>query len=101
MRNKLWTNEEDKVIISQVKMYPENLRRAFIESSEKLKRTEAACANRWYAHISKQPNRENTCFVSISRKSYGRNRKNMCTVIDKKQSFWTKVISLLFNKNKW
>lgn len=97
--HKKWTENEDKVILRFVKESPENLSEAFKKASENLdNRTPASCSYRWYSHISRDANKASTCFVTLSKTKYGRNRKNCKDPypIHTTNSLWTKIKKFLF-----
>lgn len=45
---RIWTNEEEQVLIDLVRNNPNNLSRAFSEASNKLNRTKHAIEMHWY-----------------------------------------------------
>lgn len=47
-RGRKYTNNEDKVIISKVAKYPNNLQKAFREAGIKLNRPISSVSERWY-----------------------------------------------------
>ena len=91
---KRWSQEEDRVLLNQVKRSPTNLKHAFVRTSEILEgeRTPHSCAQRWYSHVSKDP--RNTCFITVSSKHKSPNRKNgegePCT-----PSIFTRILRIL------
>lgn len=48
---KFYTNEEDLVIIGEVRMYPQNIQLAFESASIKLGRKVSGIAFRWYKYL--------------------------------------------------
>lgn len=98
-RTSRWSPHEDEILLEKVKLYPENLRKAFKETSETLGRSWLACSSRWYNTISKQEGRDSVAFMCVSKTKIGRNRKNIRTNItpEKKNSWsrvWGNIISL-------
>jgi hypothetical protein len=93
-----WSEQEDKVLLRQVKAYPQNLKRAFEFAAESLDRTPNACATRWYSVVSKKEDKQNTCFITLSKNSWGRNRKNCKHDLPKftKASLWNKILKFFF-----
>lgn len=69
-----WTEEEDDLLLRQVKAFPQNLSRCFLIVSENTGRSKCAVAAHWYQTISKRP--DVTCFFTASAKHLSRNRKN-------------------------
>lgn len=73
-RARRWTEEEDKRLLQQVRVFPQNLSKCFIIVAEVLDRTPTACAARWYTKLSKDPS--NAIFLTVSAKHKTLNRKN-------------------------
>ena len=71
---KRWTEEEDKRLLQQIRVFPQNLSKCFIIVSEVIGRSPGACAARWYTHLSKDP--ANAVFLTVSSKHKIMNRKN-------------------------
>lgn len=69
-----WTEEEDRRLLQQVRVFPQNLHKCFLIVAEVLDRTPTACASRWYTKLSKDPH--NALFLTISEKHKVINRKN-------------------------
>lgn len=94
-----WTSDEDSTLIAQVRAYPQNLRQAFQNASEKLGRTKSACAQRWYTKLSHsyKENPKNICFTMFSKKHYGVNRKNLTqeTTVAANKSIWRVIINFI------
>lgn len=91
---KRWTEDEEKVILAQVKANPQNLTRAFKLAAIKLGRTESSCSKHWYEALSKKDT--NTCFLLLSKSRYKKNRKNSNTVEKTKVSKWKRILRILF-----
>lgn len=97
-RIRVWTEDEDRVLLSQVKANPQNLSLAFQLTSEEINRTKGAISNRWYTVLSKRENKDNTCFMTISKEMYGRNRKNLKEPIPAPEvSRWRRILNFFFN----
>lgn len=73
-RGRRWTEQEDRRLLQQIRVFPQNLSRCFIIVGEVLDRTPTACAARWYTKLSKDPN--NTVFLTVSERHKVFNRKN-------------------------
>ena len=71
---KRWTIEEDRRLLQQIRVFPQNLNKCFIIVSEVIGRSPGACANRWYTKLSKDP--ANAVFLTVSSKHKIMNRKN-------------------------
>lgn len=71
---KRWTPEEDKRLLQQIRVFPNNLQKCFIIVSEVTGRSPGACANRWYTKLSKDP--DNAMFLTVSSHHKILNRKN-------------------------
>jgi hypothetical protein len=71
---KRWTAEEDKRLLQQVRVFPQNLHKCFITVAEVTGRTPTACASRWYTKLSKDP--ANAVFLTVSSRHKIMNRKN-------------------------
>ena len=46
-----WTNEEEQVLLSQVRQNPGNLARAFKATSDIIGRSSHSCEQRWYGKV--------------------------------------------------
>lgn len=71
---KRWTEEEDKRLLQQIRVFPQNLNKCFLIVSEVIGRSPGACANRWYTKLSKDP--ANAVFLTVSSRHKIMNRKN-------------------------
>jgi len=71
---KRWTIEEDRRLLQQIRVFPQNLHKCFLIVSEVTGRTPGACANRWYTKLSKDP--ANAVFLTVSSRHKVMNRKN-------------------------
>jgi len=73
-RIRKWTPEEERRLIDQVRVFPQNLHKCFLLVAEDIDRTPGAVANHWYTKTSKNPNA--LCFFTASEKHVSKNRKN-------------------------
>jgi hypothetical protein len=55
-----WTTEQDNLIAAEVAASPDHMRDAFRRAAEQMERTPDACVNRYYNHINKRTNNENS-----------------------------------------
>lgn len=94
-----WSEEEDRILLNQIKANATNLAKAFRKTSDILKnRSVSACAQRWYATLSKNPN-TGVCLVTIGHKTVNKNRKNISSVSGitetKTDSWWKKFLKMI------
>ena len=73
-RARRWTAQEDRRLLEQVRVFPQNLSKCFTIVAEVLDRTPTACAARWYTKLSKDP--ANAAFITVSARHKILNRKN-------------------------
>lgn len=69
---KRWTNDEEQVLISQVRQHPNNLVRTFKETSELLERSEHSVRLHWYNNT----RHNNIVFMTVGPKTKNINTKN-------------------------
>lgn len=93
-RNRKWTEEEDNILLQQVKQSPQNLSRCFLSVAEVTGRSKMAVANHWYQVVSKKPN--SICFFTASPRHISRNRKNGLGV-ESNRSIWQRLMSIIRN----
>jgi hypothetical protein len=90
--SKRWTPQEDRRLLEQIKVFPQNLSKCFTIVSEVIDRSPSACANRWYTVLSKDP--ANAAFLTVSSRHKILNRKNgegtRCT-----PSLFRRILALL------
>lgn len=67
-----WTNEEEQVLISQVRQSPNNLARAFRATSEIIGRNSHCVEQRWYSKV----RHSEPIFMTIGPKTNNVNTKN-------------------------
>lgn len=100
MRNhKRWTQDEDIVVLDQVRRHADNLSVAFQKASEILERKPSAVKVRWYSVLSKKEN--NICFATLSDNKKVANRKvvkhredtSTTTTAPEVESWWEKFLS--------
>lgn len=78
-RGPLWTKQEDRVLLNQIRKNPNNLREAFRKTANILERRDwLSCSKRWYSKYSNCPieNIEAICFTTLSSKTMTINNKN-------------------------
>ena len=91
-----WTNDEEQVIISKVRQYPNNLTKAFREASVELERSERAICQHWYNVI----RNNEIVFMTIGSKTKNINTKNTIqggydNTEKVKVSIWRRILKLL------
>ena len=69
---KEWTNDEELVVINQVKANPQNLQKAFAEASRILNRSQHAVSLRWYLGLREK---SGIVFMTCSHKKATVNKK--------------------------
>lgn len=69
-----WTNEEEQVLIDQVRINPSNLSRAFRNASNIIGRSPHSCEQRWYGKV----RHSEAVFMTISaNNTISTNQKNV------------------------
>lgn len=94
-----WTEDEEKVVISKIEENPNNLQKAFRETSLEIGRTLAAIEYRWYQGGLRE--RSGKLFMTYGRKGTLNNRKNVSSntsdnTIRTRKSKWRRVLDILF-----
>ncbi len=89
-----WTQEEDELLLRQVKAFPQNLNRCFLMVSQNIDRTPGAVANHWYQVVSKKP--DVVCFFTASSHHVSKNRKNG-TGVETNASIWRRLLNVIRN----
>ncbi len=89
-----WTEEEDELLLQQVKNNPQNLSRCFLSVAQNIDRSQGAVANHWYQVVSKRP--DTMCFFTASSKHFSRNRKNGKGV-EINRSIWQRFLNIIRN----
>lgn len=93
-RGPVWTKKDEKVLLNQVRKNPNNLAKAFRNTSRLLGRSAKACQDRWYSKFSNcsPDNIEAICFTTLSSKTMTINSKNSKKVKNyKTKSIWEKL----------
>ena len=95
-KKKRWTNEEEQVLIDQVRQNPSNLSNAFRATSKIIGRSEGTIRYYWYHKV----RLSNTVFMTISSNTNYPNRKisRDNTVNNTKcirLSIWRRILALL------
>ena len=94
-----WTDDEEKVIISEIEKTPHNLESAFRRASSKINRTPKAISIRWHERGLRE--RSNAVFVVYGRKTMNKNRKVVSTnttdnTIKHTVGIWNRIKRLIF-----
>lgn len=92
--NRRWTEEEDQLLLRQVRAFPQNLAKCFLIVSESLDRTPGAVCSHWYTVVSKRP--DVVCFFTASEKHVSKNRKNGVGV-ESNRSIWQRLMAIIRN----
>lgn len=88
-----WTEEEDRILLQQVKASPQNLSRCFIAVSQAIGRSPEAVSAHWYTSLSK---RADVCFFTASARHLSKNRKNGKGV-PVSRSLWQRLLYIIRN----
>lgn len=89
-----WTEEEDELLLRQVRAFPQNLNRCFLMVAQNIDRSPGAVANHWYSVVSKRP--DATCFFTASAHHVSKNRKNGKGV-ETNSSIWNRLLRIIRN----
>lgn len=90
---KRWTKSEERVVLSQVRRSPQNLKNAFERAARLLDRTPHAVEMHWYKVLKFQEN--SVAFALISSSAAVKNSKKGGSVTRiKKRSLWTRIKEL-------
>lgn len=92
--NKKWTDQEDAILLQQVRQNPQNLSRCFLAVSEQIERSPSAVASHWYTALSKRS--DALCFFTASAKHISKNRKNG-TGQESTPSIWQRLLAIIRN----
>lgn len=90
--NKRWTEEEDAMLLRQVRAFPQNLSKCFLIVAQNTDRTKQAVANHWYSTVSKRP--DVLCFFTASSSHISKNRKNG-KEIECPRNIWQRFLNIL------
>lgn len=91
MSRRKWTTEEEQVLISQVRNYPNNLSRAFRATGEEIGKSENAVRVQWYNHT----RHSETIFMTVGAKNMNINSKNSSTAQPVQLPIWRRILKLL------
>ena len=91
-RTSRWTEDEDQMLLRQVRAFPQNLHRCFLMVSESTGRTEKAVQAHWYTVVSKRP--DAMCFFTASPRHVSKNRKNGMGV-ESNSSIWRRLMAII------
>ena len=89
---KKWSDEEENILLEEIRKAPYNLKACFIAASKKLDRSVGAIGNHWYTVTSKNP--KILELGTISSKHFCRNRKNGKGV-PVTQSIWRRFVAMV------
>lgn len=93
-----YTQEEDAVIIREVRKRTDNLSKAFIAASYKIHRSPECIRKRWYGHIA--PMQDNIKYTTMSGnilyKNYKIKRDDMVAKVNKNtKDNWRKTLAII------
>lgn len=92
-KNKKWTIEEEKVLISQVEKNPQNIKKAFQLTSELIDRTECSIRCHYYSVIVKNKGKLPNSYMYLT---VGKNKTTTNKVeILPTPSLWQKILRFL------
>lgn len=94
MEKRKWTEEEEKLLLRQVRAFPQNLTKCFLMVAQNVDRTPGAVANHWYTVVSKRP--DAVCFFTASAKHVSKNRKNG-KGIESNGNIWRRLLAVIRN----
>lgn len=86
-----WTNEEEQVLIDQVRINPSNLSRAFRNASNIIGRSPHSCEQRWYGRV----RHSETVFMTIGARNMSVNSKVSNNPQPVRLSIWRRILNLL------
>ena len=86
-----WTNEEEQVLIDQVRINPSNLSRAFRNTSNITGRSPHSCEQRWYGKV----RQSETVFMTIGTNTMSVNSKNSGNTQPVSVPIWRRILNLL------
>ena len=86
-----WTNEEEQVLLSQVRQNPGNLSRAFRNTSNITGRSTHSCEQRWYGKV----RHSETVFMTIGTNAMSVNSKNSDNTQPVSVPIWRRILRLL------
>ena len=86
-----WTNEEEQVLIDQVRQNPGNLARAFRATSNITGRSPHSCEQRWYGKV----RYSETVFMTIGASNMSVNSKVSDNIQPVRLPIWRRILRLL------
>lgn len=86
-----WTNEEEQVLIDQVRINPSNLTRAFRNASNIIGRSPHSCEQRWYGKV----RHSEAVFMTIGARNMSVNSKNSDNTQPVSVPIWRRILRLL------
>lgn len=86
-----WSNEEEQVLIDQVRQNPGNLSRAFRATSDELGKSYYAVKQQWY----NRTRHSETIFMTIGTNAMSVNLKNSDNTQPVRLSIWRRILKLL------
>ena len=86
-----WTNEEDQVLIDQVRQNPSNLARAFRATSDVIGRSSHSIEQRWYGKV----RHSETVFMTIGANNMSVNSKVSDNTQPVRLPIWRRILRLL------
>ena len=86
-----WSNEEEQVLVDQVRQSPNNLSRAFRATSDELGKSYYAVKMQWYNNT----RHSETIFMTVGAKNMNINSKNSSTTQPVQLPIWRRILRLL------
>lgn len=86
-----WTNEEEQVLIDQVRINPGNLARAFRATSDVIGRSSHSIEQRWYGKV----RHSETVFMTIGANNMSVNSKVSDNTQPVRLPIWRRILNLL------
>lgn len=89
-----WTEEEEQLLLRQVKAFPQNLSKCFLMVAQNIDRSKTAVQTHWYMVTSKRP--DALCFFTASEKHISKNRK-IGKGVESTPSIWQRLMQIIRN----
>ena len=86
-----WTNEEEQVLIDQVRINSNNLSRAYKNTSNIIGRSTHSIEQRWYGKV----RHSEAVFITIGARNMSVNSKNSDNTQPVRLSIWRRILKLL------
>ena len=86
-----WTNEEEQLLIDQVRQNPNNLAKAFRDTSDIIGRSTHSIEQRWYGKV----RHSETVFMTIGAKNMSVNSKVSNNPQPVRLPIWKRILKLL------